>query len=496
MTTTDARNSADARNRPEGSRRRLRLTVRARFLTAALTLSALGLTVAGVTAYALQRERLDDDIDGALQRNFQEFRALARDGVDPSTGSAFTTVKELLRIALQRAVPAPDEGMLALVDGVVANTAPSTVRLRIEDDPDIVAEAATRAEDTTVTVRSYSTEMRTYRYVAVPVRVTGDTGVGLLVFAYDRGAEHDALAQTFRTYAYVAAGALVGTGVVGWLLAGRLLSPVRLLRRTAQQITDSDLSARIPVVGDDDLSDLTRTVNAMLDRLEAAFASQRRLLDDAGHELRTPLTIIRGHLELADPDDPADVAAARAVALDEVDRMQRLVDDLVTLATADRPDFVQAHPTDVAELTDEIVDKARHLGHHRWVVTGRAEVRAALDAQRITQAMLQLAANATKFAAPGTLVRVASEVEDGHLRFSVRDEGPGVTAEDAERIFDRFARGRAGSGVEGAGLGLPIVAAIAAAHGGRAFLDPEPGSGATFVVEIPIDPAPPEQEDA
>jgi signal transduction histidine kinase len=273
--------------------------------------------------------------------------------------------------------------------------------------------------------------------------------------------------------------------VVGWVVAGRLLAPLRLLGATAQRITDSDLTDRIPTSGDDDVSELTRTVNAMLDRLETAFDSQRQLLDDAGHELRTPLTILRGHLELLDPTDVADTAATRALALDEVDRMHRLVEDLVTLAKAERPDFVRLAPVDVGRLTDDVLDKARTLGERRWSIDQRAEANVLLDAQRITQALLQLAANAVKFSDEGTTVALGSAVREGRVRLWVRDEGQGISPEDAGRIFERFARGHGGRGVEGSGLGLPIVRAIAEAHGGTIRLDSRPGRGSTFTLDLP-----------
>lgn len=493
------------------TRRAARLTVRTRILATILTLSALGLVVAGVTAWALQREQVDDATDGALTQNVAEFRTLATDGVDPATGRPFADVRTLLYVGLQRAAPAQHEGMLAMVGGEVVWTAPSTVRLRLEEDPSFVDAVQGLTGDTSVSLRTVTTETRTYRYVAVPVTVVGDDSEGLFVLAYDRGAEQSELTRTFRTYALVSLGALLATGAVGWVLAGRLLSPIRLLRRTTQQITDTDLSARIAVRGEDDLSDLTRTVNAMLDRLEGAFSSQRRLLDDVGHELRTPLTIIRGHLELLDAQDAAEVEATRALVVDEVDRMHGLVDDLVTLATADRPDFVRAVATDVGRLTDEVLDKARSLGDVHWRVEVRADVTADLDPHRITQAMLQLAANAAKFAPSGSTVHLGSAVHlespvhersvvrgagtgadpGGRLLLTVRDEGPGVPPSDAERIFERFARAQVGRGVEGSGLGLPIVLAIARAHGGTAYVEHRHAPGATFVIDLPWSDVPP-----
>ncbi|MBO1752375.1 HAMP domain-containing protein [Actinotalea sp. BY-33] len=474
--------------RPAGRRRpllRRRPTVRARFLGAVLALSALGLTIAGVTAYGLQLQRVDAFIDESLTRNVEEFRALAQDGVDPATGTGFAAVEDLLYVALQRTVPATQEGMLAVVDGRVTNVAPTTVRLRLEEDPELLVAAIATPRDQPVTIRSITTSTREYRFVVVPVTVVGDESEGVLLLAFDRQAEHALLVQTYRTYAWVSLAALAVTAVVGWAIAGRLLAPIRLLRRTAQQITDTDLSARIPVTGDDDLSDLTRTVNAMLDRLEGSFASQRRLLDDAGHELRTPLTIIRGHLELVDPQDPTDIIATQALVVDEVDRMHRVIDDLVVLATADRPDFVRPESVDVGRLTDEVFDKVRTLGDHRWRVEARADVDAVLDPQRVTQALVQLGANAVKFAPAGTTVRLGSQVVADRLVLTVTDEGPGIPEEHAERVFERFARGRVGRGVEGSGLGLSIVRAIAEAHGGTATVDPRHSPGARLVIDLP-----------
>ena len=165
--------------------------------------------------------------------------------------------------------------------------------------------------------------------------------------------------------------------------------------------------------------------------------------------------------------------------------MHRLVDDLVTLAKAERPDFVRTTPVDVGRLTDDVLDKARTLGPRRWTVDARAEAWVQLDPQRITQALLQLAANAVKFSAEGTTIAFGSSVANGRVRLWVRDEGHGVSPKDAKRIFERFARGTAERGVEGSGLGLPIVAAIAEAHSGTVVLDSRPGRGATFTLDLP-----------
>jgi signal transduction histidine kinase len=212
---------------------------------------------------------------------------------------------------------------------------------------------------------------------------------------------------------------------------------------------------------------------------------QRQFLDDAGHELRTPITIVRGHLELMDATDSSDVAETRTLALDELDRMQRLVDDLVVLAKAQRPDFVRPEPVEVDRLIDDVMDKARPLGDRDWQIDARVDVMLELDGQRITQALLQLISNAIRFTAPGQTIAIGGRIDDGTLQLWVRDTGSGIAPDEAEKIFERFGRAAIGRGGEGSGLGLAIVRAIAEAHHGRIVLYSTPGHGATFVIEIP-----------
>ncbi|MFD4993614.1 ATP-binding protein [Cellulosimicrobium cellulans] len=478
--------------------RRAGLTVRTRMLAAFLGLSALALLIAGGAAWFLQRGQIDARIDESLNRSANELETLAASGVNPVTGEPFTSAEDVVVASIQLTVPAHNEGILGLREGRTPLVTQQDVRLRLEDDPELVAALAPLVAGDDVVLRSPQTATADYRALVAPVQAVGGTGAtpgqapAALVLAYDRSAEHAEFAQVFRTYAVVALGALVLIGVVGWVVAGRLLHPIRTLSRTAQRISDTDLSARIPVTGNDDLSDLSRTVNGMLDRLEGSFESQRRLIDDVGHELRTPLTVVRGHLELMDPRDAADASETRDLALDELDRMNRLVDDLVTLATAGRPDFVRPVDTDLGRLLDDVHDKVRTLGDRRWLVDARADVAVRADAQRLTQAVLQLAANAVKFSAPGSVVALGSAVSDdgARVRVWVRDEGVGIAPEQQERIFERFAQATTPGAThpEGAGLGLAIVAAIAEGHGGRVLVASTPGVGSTFTLDLPLVP--------
>jgi signal transduction histidine kinase len=223
----------------------------------------------------------------------------------------------------------------------------------------------------------------------------------------------------------------------------------------------------------------------MLDRLERAFAAQREFLDDAGHELRTPLTIVRGQLETLQ-DDPEARRRTIELVLDEVERMGRMVNDLVLLAQSDEPDFLKLGPVDVAGLTNDVHAKAGALGDRNWTIdaTGRGIIVA--DRERLTQALVQLAQNAVQHTEEGAEIGLGSAVTPGEARFWVRDTGPGIPPEDRNRIFERFERG-SNVNAEGAGLGLAIVSAIARAHGGRAELNGSATAGATVSITVPTD---------
>jgi signal transduction histidine kinase len=234
------------------------------------------------------------------------------------------------------------------------------------------------------------------------------------------------------------------------------------------------------------VAQLASTFNDMLDRLERAFAAQRRFVDDASHELKTPLTIVRGNLELLD-DDPEERARTLAAVSDELDRMGRIVDDLLLLAKHEQPDFLALTTVDLSTLTDELHAKAKALAPRQWVVDGRAKGRIVADRQRLTQALIQLAENAARFSKEGDVIALGSKISAREARLWVRDTGPGIPLVEQTEIFARFRRGSSHKRTEGAGLGLAIVKAIAEAHHGRVVLESAPGSGSTFTIVLPVD---------
>lgn len=463
------------------------VSVRVRILASILLVAAAGMVAAGTTAYFVQRDSTLDSIDTALVGAVTDARFIATD-------SKATTLNAVLEAVVQQIRPGTNEATLAIVDGAAALAPGGDVDFRLEENRAFVDRVTRETVTGKVVLGTVTTAGHTVRYVAAPVTVSGDPGTGVFVAAFDLDAALRPVTDALLTSLRVALGALLVLGLVGWLVSGRLLRPIRALREAAARITASDVSERIPVDGRDDVSELTRTVNDMLDRLDGALSGQRRLLDDVGHELKTPITIVRGHLELMDPADPADVIATRSLAIDELDRMNGLVRDISALAGAQRPTSLNRTSVDIAALTERVRTKAAALSAHRWVTTETADIVAQVDAEKLTQALLQLATNAVSHGpADGTIeIGGATRWDDaGRLRLKlwVRDDGPGISTAAQEHIFERFRRGESGRGAAGSGLGLAIVLAIAEAHGGTVTLDSAPGRGATFTIDLPVQPA-------
>jgi len=448
-------------------------------------MSALGMAVTGATAFLIQDRLVDARITVALEQEVQEFRRMAASGIDPQTGAPFTRVENLLRFAMEGNVPHRNETYLTLLDGAVLGHEGGARPITLESEKSILAAVADAATSPGVSIRDVQTSAGMARLAIVPVGLPGDpaTGTYVMAFAVDRG--RDDLLRVAFIYLLASLGSLILVGVVGWLVAGRLLKPLRTLRENSQRINEMDLTERIPVQGNDDVSELTRTYNQMLDRLQVAIDTQRRFLDDAGHELRTPLTILRGQLEVLDPEDPFDVTETRALLLDEIDRMGRMVDELILLSKAQRPDFLVLGSIDLGPFTDELLDKARALGDRDWTLHQRGDAHFVGDAHRLTQAMMELSLNAVKFSSPGSAILIGSHATDRDIRLFVRDAGVGVSSGELERVFARFSRASSSLAVEGSGLGLSIVEAIAEAHLGRVEVESELGVGSTFTIVLP-----------
>ena len=322
-------------------------------------------------------------------------------------------------------------------------------------------------------------------YIAEPVEVDGKV-MGMLVVAHATEGERSEAIEALNGVIQVLGILLIIVLGLTWWLSGKVLAPLRILSATAHQISETDLTARIAVEGNGEIAEVAQTFNEMMDRLSSAFQTQRNFINDAGHELRTPITIIQGHLELMG-DEPMDRAETVALVFDELDRMSRMVDELVLLAKAERPDFLQLEEVSIPTLTQELLLKATALGDRTWQLDRVALGKIRVDRQRMTEAVMNLAQNAVQHTEIGTVISIGSSLDHKMLRLWVRDMGSGIAPEDQPRIFERFARAaRSRRKSEGSGLGLAIVKAIVEAHHGEILLSSQPGNGAVFTIVIPV----------
>ncbi|MFK4689432.1 sensor histidine kinase [Streptomyces pristinaespiralis] len=463
-----------------------RISARVRILLWLLLMMTVALGAVATTTRSLLLRDIDHRINQLLTQETQEFGNFVPQGVDPDTGRTFTDPEKLLRVFLQRQYSDPDEELLGLTrpagQGLHVIRQSRDIRVSVALHPDRNSlSAILDSKASSGVLRRPEGEVR---WAKVPIDSARPGHPAAFVVAFHADGERSIADDAFRTLLVISGVALLLTTGIGWVVAGRILAPVRVVRATAEQLTEQDLTQRIPVQGRDDIAALAETFNAMLDRLERAFAGQRQFVDDAGHELRTPITIVRGHLEVMG-DDPAEQRETIRLVTDELDRMSRIVEDLLLLAKAERPDFIRPEPVQLGELTADVFVKARALGERDWVLDQVADREALLDPQRITQAMVQLAQNAVQHTVPGARIRLGSRALEGRLELYVADSGPGVQEQDAGVIFERFRRGtaRRGARTSGAGLGLSIVRAIAEGHrGGRVELRRTDGGGATFVL--------------
>ena len=352
------------------------------------------------------------------------------------------------------------------------------------------------------TVGSEGSSGLRYRMVVMDSR----SGPGLVAVAIPLR-EADATYGRLLWIELVATGAvLLVLGVVAWWVIRLGVRPVDRMAVTADAIAAGDLSRRVDVGSPrTEAGRLGIALNDMLHQIEGAFAERkasedqlRRFVADASHELRTPLTSIRGYTELyrsgaIETGPPLDDAMRRIEG--ESLRMGVLVDDLLLLARLDQGRPLEARPVDLAELALDAVTDARAVEPDRPLdldLAGRPTVVLG-DEQRLRQLVGNLLANARVHTPPATPVQVRVWSAEGRAYLEVADEGPGIAPEDAEHLFDRFyradkARWRGAGSSTGSGLGLSIVAAIAAAHHGQASFASQPGHGARFRVELPLAP--------
>ncbi|GAA2970354.1 signal transduction histidine kinase [Microbacterium terrae] len=475
------------------------VTARVRILAAILAVACVGLSIVGSVTFIVQREQVLTEIDQRLGAQVARLVTVATPtpspapttegeepeiAVDPLAVGDYDDLEEYLTAAVARLVPARNEGAVAVIDGV-ARYRPSTLSgFDISANRTLIDRAVAETTGGDTVRGTVVTDTGALRYVAIPVTVEGDDRSGLYIRAVDLGAELDSVTTAMATFSIAAIAVIVAIGVVGWFVTGRLLSPIRHMRETADAIAITDLSMRLPAGGTDDIADLSRTVNSMLDRIEGTVDVQRQLLDDVRHELKTPITIVRGHLELMDPKDAVDVATTREIGISELDRLARLVEDIDLLAAAEGDSYVM-RDVDLAALTSRVAELVAVIPGHTWSIESHAGGIVHGDQDRLLQAWLQLADNAAKYTPEGTPIEVGSSHDAAGTRLWVRDHGPGIPPAARRRIFRRFDRAGGKRVVGGSGLGLAIVEAITTSHGGTCTVTDTRGGGATFTIHLP-----------
>lgn len=469
-------------------RRRWSVSVRTRIVAVITVVTALCLLAVGVSVVLVERQRILEDVDQRLAANLDSARFIVGEG-DPA-GGAWASSTEALTAVVKRMSPDDHTGALGMHDGII------TIVPGVELDLDLrearsFAASVDRALGDEPLIGTFAEDGEVWRYLAVPISVAGSPEPRTVAFVmvYDLKAELAELDDATRMFLVASGLALIVVAAASIAVATRLLRPLRRMRETAERVSAESLGERLHVVGDDEVAELTVTINDMLDRLDHAVDAQRRLLSDVGHELKTPLTIVRGNIELMDPDRPDDVLEARELVLDELDRMNRLVQDLGEAATLYSRHPLSTERVEVSEFVEQIVRKARGIEGADVSVGSVPQGRAVLDPARITQAVLQLVQNAVTHG--GGRVALDCTQEGGRLDFRVRDHGPGVADHAKTAIFERFhrerdARGHDGGGRDGSGLGLDIVGMIARAHRGSVSVEDAEGGGALFVLSIPI----------
>jgi two-component system OmpR family sensor kinase len=462
-------------------------SLRTRLVAITVALAAVGLIVAGVATYAALRSFLVDRVDRTLAASTPGIsRALTRGG--PGGGASIGQAGQLtpgLYVAVRDPSGRQLFGQALTPPGQPAKTPKLPAAIDATNGPVLM----------TVGANGGGSGFRV-RAEALPF------GLGTLILAAPLADTNDTLDRLAMIELLVAALVLLSIAVVGVVLIRRGLRPLEQIGEDAAAIGAGDLARRVePDDLETEVGRLGHALNAMLGQIEVAFAERaaseerlRRFVSDASHELRTPVAAVRAYAELFDRgarDRPDDLERAMGGIQREAVRIGVLVEDLLLLARLDQGRPLVREPVDLGEIARDAVDAARVLDPERPLelhVGGAVPVIG--DAQRLRQVVDNLLANVRAHTPPRTPARIGAHVIDSQAVLAVEDDGPGLDAEAAARVFERFYRvdsSRART-AGGSGLGLAIVQAIVEAHGGRVAVTGEPGAGATFTVTLAAAP--------
>jgi two-component system OmpR family sensor kinase len=455
-----------------------RLSLRSRLLLGVCLLSAVGLVAADAATYTSLRSYLVSQIDTTLQNEHQAFEGPGGDGEQAPPG-----VYSEKRSANGRSVLPP--GLTVTLFRGQHQPPPPVLPATI-DVPAHANEGFDRVSYFTVGSQPSGEQYR--------VRASFESSLNgeMLVIAVSLQDVNSTLRRLFLVELLVTLVVLAASAVLGLWIIRIGLRPLLAIEQTAVAITAGDLSLRVEHPDPQtEVGRLGSALNTMLDRIEASDKRLRRFVADASHELRTPLAAVRAYAELfgrGAASRPEDLERSMTGITREAERMSLLVDDLLLLARLDEGRPLEREPVDFAAVVSEAVDAARVVEPERPidVTVDAATVKG--DRDRLRQVVDNLFANVRAHTPAGSPVSVELGAANGTARLAVADRGPGVSEDDAARIFERFyrvdaSRARASGGV---GLGLSIVVAVVAAHGGSVVTEATPGGGATFVMKLPL----------
>ena len=442
------------------------LGIRGRTALGAVAVVGAALAIGAILLVQAQRRALTRDIETAAVLRANDLVAALVEGTLP----------------LDLLVQQPDEALVQIVDEsgrVVASTT------NITGQSVIAAIAAPVQGHAATTTRAVPVGDSAFRVVAVRAKVA-DVSYTLYVAKSLEPVENSVQNLVVLLLLGVPP-LLLLVGVVTWTVTGRTLRPVEAIRAEVETISAKDLHRRVPEsAARDEVGLLARTMNTMLGRLEIATERQQRFVADASHELRSPLAAIRAQLEvdLAHPDT-SDWRISHLEVLDEIGRMQRLVDELLVLARSDHNTLIADRRT--VDLDDLVLEECRRVRAHSSVDIDATAVSGGQvegDAELLARALRNLLDNAVRHAR--TAVHVSLHEDQGTVTLEIADDGPGIAAEHRTVIFERFARGddaRARTD-GGTGLGLAITREIITAHHGHIWIE-DATPGARFFVTIP-----------
>jgi two-component system, OmpR family, sensor kinase len=464
--------------------------LRAQLAVAIALVTALAVGLSFLAVYRGTGARLRDSIDEDLITQAAEWDQL-RAGAEPSSPDDVERLAQRF-IASQSYHPASRIFVLDVVGGEPVTNHPRILEQEEAREHGDEAEEEDELVDGLLDAPAGLSDVSVQEAgrMRVLARALDDGGrrIGTLYVADPLTPFTDAQASLLRTFALVGSLALALAVAAGVLIATLIARPLRRMAAVAAAIDSGDLSLRAGAVGSrGEVGVLATAFDHMLARLERAFARQRDFVSNASHELRTPLAVLRAQVELLDreTDERARHEGAR-VLLRRLDEMDRLVDDMLTLAGAEAGRLVEPRPFDLADFFEDLRRDLPLFGErdfHVEPVTGVLEA----DPDRLTQVLRNLVRNAVAHTAPGDRIAVAARARDGRLTLAVSDSGLGIAPDQLERVFERFYRVDADRSRDrgGSGLGLAIARAIVEAHGGRIWAQSQPGQGMTVTLELP-----------